>query len=287
MLRLKKASNLLELTFPRSTLVCASAAVLGVLISGSRDLIQMLFAGVTFSLISATFFSLDSLVDIEIDRVSRPNRPLPSGRVGYAQARRLVFLLFLSCVGVMVVYWSFATNLIPLTLSLACLALAVLYSIPPRLSEVPLLSNGIVASLFTLFPILTGWAISRPMGEAPLTILAAVFFLAWGDMEDFVDLEGDRSRGTRTLPIVVGEKAAGAVLAGLCFFSLLIGFLDLLTTRRLYWLVSLPLQGIVFLLTSTLLRSPSREQIRFRHSSSEVLVFAAGMVLGLGYMLIG
>jgi|GEM_PF-1999119 geranylgeranylglycerol-phosphate geranylgeranyltransferase len=287
MLRLRKASNLLELTFPRSTLVCASAAVLGVLISGSRDLIQILFAGVAFSLISATFFSLDSLVDIETDRVSRPDRPLPSGRVGYAQARMLALLLFLSCLGVLIIYGSFTVNLIPLTLSFTCLMLVVFYSIPPRLSEVPLLSNGIVASLFTVFPILTGWTISRPIEEAPLSIIVAVFLLAWGDMEDFVDLEGDRYRGTRTLPIALGEKAAGAALAGLCFSSLLVGFLDLLATRRFYWLITLPLQATVFLMTASLVESPSKEQIRFRHTSSEVLVFATGVILGFGYMLIG
>jgi geranylgeranylglycerol-phosphate geranylgeranyltransferase len=164
----------------------------------------------------------------------------------------------------------------------------ILYSIPPiRLSEIPLLSNGVVASLFTIFPTLTGWTISRPIREAPLTLVAAIFLLAWGDMEDFVDIDGDKSRGVKTLPIVTGERAAGVIVTALCFFSILIGLLDLWTTGRIYWLFSLPLQLAVFAFTATLMGHPTREQIRVRHSSCEVLVFATGVTLAIGYMLMG
>jgi geranylgeranylglycerol-phosphate geranylgeranyltransferase len=160
--------------------------------------------------------ALNQIYDLEIDRVNKGKRPLPSGRMTMAQA------------------WTFTNLMYVLTLLLAWLvapggrhecfwivAIAVVltyaYSVPPlRTKQRGFLANVTIAIPRGLLLKVAGWsAVKSVVGIEPWFIGAifGLFLLGASTTKDFADMEGDRLGGCRTLPIVYGVRRAAWMIS--------------------------------------------------------------------------
>lgn len=175
--------------------------------------------------------ALNDLVDIAIDRVNYPARPLVSGPIHARAAGRLVALLAVASLACAL---AAGTRMFWLTL-LALLGAAV-YSL--WASRVALLGNLIVALLYSC-AIIAGYCVA-PGGTLPAIPFAGSFMFMLG--REFVgtisDAAGDRLGGRVSVCMLWGQRrvlGAGLVLALLASATLLsAGWFGSLAYARLY-----------------------------------------------------
>jgi chlorophyll/bacteriochlorophyll a synthase len=160
--------------------------------------------------------ALNQIYDLEIDRVNKPKRPIPSGRLSIREA------------------WGFTAVAYALTWSLAwfagpdgsreCFVIVLvasvftwIYSAPPlRTKRLGMWANLTIAIPRGLLLKVAGWSSVRTvMGVEPWYIgtIFFLFLLGASTTKDFADIEGDRADGCRTLPILYGVKAAAWMIS--------------------------------------------------------------------------
>lgn len=151
--------------------------------------------------------------DADIDRVNKPERPVPAGRATAAAARRLGHGL----AGAALLLGFLATPAFG-----ACIALGVLgtwiYSAPPLRTKASLLGalltiavpRGFLVPLAGWSLVVAPWTVVDPWSLGAIVFL---FVLGAAATKDFADVEGDRAHDCRTLPVVLGARRAAFVIA--------------------------------------------------------------------------
>ena len=183
----------------------------------SSDLITYPLIGLTMAaVLNAASNALNQIYDLEIDRVNKPKRPLPSGRLTLASA------------------WSFTLVTYAVALALAWLVapggrrecfwivivatiITVLYSVPPfRTKRLGIWANVTIAIPRGVLLKVAGWsAVKSVMAVEPWFIGAifGLFLLGASTTKDFADMEGDARGGCRTLPIIYGVRRAAWMIS--------------------------------------------------------------------------
>jgi 4-hydroxybenzoate polyprenyltransferase len=178
----------------------------------SYPLIGALMAAVLNSASNA----LNQIYDLEIDRVNKPKRPLPSGRLTLRQAWAFTwvnyaFALWLAWLvapdGRHECFWIVVVATI----------LTFLYSAPPfRTKRLGIWANVTIAIPRGVLLKVAGWsAVKTIFGVEPWYIGAifGLFLLGASTTKDFADIEGDRRGGCMTLPIQYGVTRAAWMIS--------------------------------------------------------------------------
>jgi geranylgeranylglycerol-phosphate geranylgeranyltransferase len=160
--------------------------------------------------------ALNQIYDLEIDRVNKGKRPLPSGRLTIGEA------------------WAYTAVAYTLTLILAWLVapggrhecfwivaaavvMTYVYSVPPlRTKRFAFWANLTIAIPRGVLLKVAGWsAVKTVVGAEPWYIggIFGLFLLGASTTKDFADMEGDRRGGCRTLPIVYGVTRAAWMIS--------------------------------------------------------------------------
>ena len=198
----------------------------------------LLFAVLAAFLMTGGGNAINDVRDVETDRINKPGRPIPSGKV----SKRGAFSLFVivTAIGLLL---SFFVNPSFFLIALFNAAIMVLYAVVFKqlpvignLSVAYLSSSTFLAAGLLLFDFSTVWA-------SPVVLLAGISLIGTFSrelMKSIEDRKGDAAVKLKTLPIVAGEKvtrvlayisllAACAILlwAGLFVFNLLsfVGFI--------------------------------------------------------------
>jgi 4-hydroxybenzoate polyprenyltransferase len=179
-------------------------------------LVPALIGAAMAAIFNAGSNAINQIYDLEIDRVNKGKRPLPSGRMTIAEA------------------WGFTIVAYALTLILAWLvapagrhecfwivAVAVvatyIYSVPPlRTKQRGMWANITIAIPRGVLLKVAGWsAVKTVVGTEPWFIgtIFGLFLLGASTTKDFADIEGDRLGGCRTLPIIYGVKRAAWLIS--------------------------------------------------------------------------
>ena len=175
------------------------------LAGGTMDsLVMMIAAALAGGVIGAGGMVINDFYDIEIDRINKPERPLPAGLITRKSA--LITYAALSISGIVL---NFFTSTAALIIALAAVPMIFAYS--AYLKRSLLLGNLLVAFLTGLAFLYGGAAV----GRIDATVMPAVFaFLINAGREvikDMEDREGDAQLGARTLPIVYGMRTSSIV----------------------------------------------------------------------------
>ncbi len=177
--------------------------------------LQALLGFSTGFFICAYSMVVNDLYDVEVDRVNRPDRPIPIGQVSVAGASRLSMALLLAGMACSV-----------LSLSPAAVAIALLYALlswlySARAKKAGLAGNLIVASSLAI-PFIYGGVVSFGNIFSSLLLMMAFtsFFAGVGReiVKAMADTEGDAKRGVASVARSRGLKVAG--FAGAVFFLL-------------------------------------------------------------------
>lgn len=175
---------------------------------------HLLLASLSGMLITAAANTINDYFDIEIDKVNKPERPLPAGRVAPRQAFLFAIILFILGVSVSLgITWP--------CIVIASVSSVLLYFYSARLKSTTLWGNLTVALLSGLAFIYGGLAVKNPQKAFIVGGFAFLYHLAREIIKDTEDIEGDQKEGLNTFPIRYGVKPA-LMLASL-IIVLLIG----------------------------------------------------------------
>ncbi len=179
------------------------------------------FGACSAALLNAASNVINQYFDLEIDRVNKPGRPLPAGKITSGAALAFGTALYLAAAAV-----SLCINLRIFVIVLAAALATFFYSAPPlRLKRRPYLSNLTIAIPRGMLLIVAGWSVYRPVSEpAPWFIggVFALYLLGAASTKDFADVAGDSAHGVRTLPVVLGPEATARVIAPFFWFPFLL-----------------------------------------------------------------
>ena len=179
-------------------------------------LVAPLVGSVMAAVLNAGNNALNQIYDLEIDRVNKPHRPLPSGQLSIREA------------------WIFTAVTYGLALALAWLvqphgrhecfvlvAIAVVctlvYSVPPfRTKRLGIWANVTIAIPRGVLLKVAGWSSVKTIAGIEPWYIGAIFglfLLGATTTKDFADMEGDRRGGCRTLPIRYGVRRAAWLIS--------------------------------------------------------------------------
>jgi 4-hydroxybenzoate polyprenyltransferase len=302
--RQSRASLLLEFSRP-FTLVApalgfasgaATAAGAAPREAWSSDLLLYPVIGLAMAaVLNAASNALNQIYDLDIDRVNKPKRPLPSGRISMrdawaftlgAYAVALVLAWLVAPGGRHECFW----------IVLVATAITVLYSVPPfRTKRLGIWANLTIAIPRGVLLKVAGWsAVKTIVGAEPWFIGAifGLFLLGASTTKDFADMEGDARGGCRTLPIIYGVRKAAWMISP----SFIVPFVLIAVGARAHILTGNPilLYGLSILMTVygayvcyLMLRRPEDLAIEENHVSwahMYRMMFVAQIGLAVAYL---
>jgi len=205
----------LQLTRPANVLIGSLSIAVGALVTGTLfPFRNVLLACISGGLITGGANGINDYYDIEIDRINKPYRPLPSKALTPSAA--FFFALSLFIAGILL---GALIHLFGLLIALGASILLYLYSY--RLKRLPLVGNLTVSGVSALAFIYGGVAVHRFRATLIPASFAFLFHLGREIIKDVEDMIGDRIQAARTLPLVWGTKPA--LLLTSVIFVLLIG----------------------------------------------------------------
>jgi geranylgeranylglycerol-phosphate geranylgeranyltransferase len=210
----------LEILRPFNCLMAGAAAIIGLLIAGGFDAMASVLIFLSVFLITGAGNAVNDYYDRDIDAVNRPDRPIPSKRIGPAAALNYSLLLFAAgCI--------LAGLVNQICLAVAALNSVLLFFYARNFKATPLVGNLCVAYL-TGSTFLFGGAAQGISGMEANLVPAGLSFLATMSREiakDIEDMEGDRKGGAKTLPILAGEKISAALAAAFALAGMVLSYL--------------------------------------------------------------
>lgn len=202
---MKKISAYFIVTRPVNAFIGILSTFSGALISGTIQPFQnVLLACLSVGFIAASANSINDYYDLEIDKINKPNRPLPSGKLTPREV--FIFSLILYALGMLT---SVFINLQALLISFFSILLTFLYS--AYLKRTVLWGNLSVSLVTGLAFIYGGVAVNRFYESLIPAGFSFLFHLGREIIKDTEDIKGDSMNRITTLPIKMGIPFALAV----------------------------------------------------------------------------
>jgi geranylgeranylglycerol-phosphate geranylgeranyltransferase len=206
-----------ELIRPANCAMIGFAVMVGAFVSKPPAVpwLQVTLGFLTGFLVCAYSMAVNDIYDAEVDRVNRPERPIPSGRVSTRAAYRLSVLVLAAGVGCSVL----SQNPLAVGIALLYAFLSWLYNSEAKKTGLP--GNFVVASSLAI-PFIYGGVISGGSITGSLLLMMSLtsFFAGVGRevVKAMADVEGDSKRGVNSVARRSGPGAASRV--GAAFFLL-------------------------------------------------------------------
>ena len=262
----------IELPRPVNCLITFASVLLGGWLGIHRITEPLLFAALSAALITAGGNALNDLCGITEDRINKPHRPLPSGRLspGFARIEMGIFLL----AGILL---ALPLPMPALTIALTAVTSLIFYNI--YLKRVPLIGNLIISALGGLAFLYGGAAVKVISAPYLIAGFAFLFHLGRELLKDLEDSAGDRQLSGSTVPISWGENSARILITGI--FAILIIATPLPALLGIYSSMYLSLILLLnTLLIFVLIRLWQKDTLGYLNK-----LLKAGMLLGLAAFL--
>ena len=157
---------------------------------------------------------VNDIFDVQIDRVNKPSRPIPSGTVSLRSAS--FYYVFLTAVGLLL---NFFLHSVAQAIAISAAILIFFYSY--KLKSTPLVGNLAVGLLTGLTFIFGGAAVGNIQRAIIPALFAFLVNVGREIVKDMEDVEGDSLHNARTFPVKYGLKAAA--VAATVFLLAVIG----------------------------------------------------------------
>jgi geranylgeranylglycerol-phosphate geranylgeranyltransferase len=209
----------LSIIRPQNCFIGSLTVIAGFLMGYRQDPILNLFnalyilafAYITYFTIAAGSNVVNDIYDIEIDKINRPHRALPSGRMTIRQA--WIYVAALSAAGV---FFGLLTG--PWSTVIVLAFVAIGYAYAAKVKTWGLAGNFMVAFSFAFGVLYGSFVYAEQTMSYTIPIPSWLFFLtafmilqARETIKGSEDVEGDRIRDVRTIARVYGYKTAAVV----------------------------------------------------------------------------
>lgn len=205
------------ITRPLNIFIGVLAIFMGAFITGTIQPLQnLVLACLSGALIMAGGNVINDYFDVDIDRMNKPFRPIPSNIVNREDAYKFAIILFVlgNFLSIFIIWTSF---------SLAVFASAGLFLYSWSLKRTILWGNIAVSLFSALAFVYGGLSVGRWQNALIPAGFAFLFHLGREIIKDVEDQAADEANSLKTLPIRFGSKVALLVASGV------LGFLIVLT----------------------------------------------------------
>ena len=305
MTRQSRASLLLEFSRPFTLVAPALGVASGAATAvgaapreaWSTDLLLYPCLGLVMAaVLNAASNALNQIYDLDIDRINKPKRALPSGRLSLRDAWTFTCAAYIVA---LVLAWLVAPGGRHECFWIVVVAtvITVLYSAPPlRTKRLGIWANVTIAIPRGVLLKVAGWsAVKTIFGTEPWFIgsIFGLFLLGASTTKDFADMEGDARGGCRTLPIIYGVRRAAWMISPsfiLPFIMIAVGTrLGILTgTPALLYTLSIVMTIYGAYVCYLMLRRPEDLAVEENHVSwahMYRMMFVAQIGFALAYLL--
>ncbi|MHA2025824.1 MAG: geranylgeranylglycerol-phosphate geranylgeranyltransferase [Candidatus Thorarchaeota archaeon] len=194
-------------------------------IGAVSDFLPLFIYGyMTYFFVAAGGNVVNDIFDIEVDKINRPHRALPSGRMTVRQA--WVYVALLSIIGLL-----FALLTGPWSAIIVLCFEIIGYAYAAKVKTLGLAGNFMVAFSFAFGILYGSFTYAETVGQTlsnAIPIPHWLFFFtaflilqARETIKGAEDVEGDEERDVRTIARIYGYSAAAGVAAGLNFIGVL------------------------------------------------------------------
>jgi geranylgeranylglycerol-phosphate geranylgeranyltransferase len=261
---------------PVNALITFIAVLLGAVVASKSGMpvIFVLLASLSAAVASAAGNVINDIFDIATDKINRPDRPLPSGRIGIDNA-----IIFYCMLLILSVAASVPAGKISVLIVFVSNLLLFIYSW--KLKRIVLAGNIAVAFLTALAFIYGSVVVGKPEASVFPALFAFIINFMREIVKDAEDIEGDKSEGVKTFPQIMGFpatlKIAWGLTAVLICLILTAGFL------RIY--------KIEFLIIAMCIVSPvmvyCMKQLRSENFHKVSILLKINMLIGLAAIYLG
>jgi geranylgeranylglycerol-phosphate geranylgeranyltransferase len=271
----------LELTRPGNAIAAGVLTFTGAFVSGGVTTGPVAVTAAVIATVAATGGgnAINDYFDREIDAVNQPDRPIPRGAVSPREALGVSIALF-------AIATVAALTLPRVAIGIALVNLLALIAYTELFKGRPLVGNALVGYMTGSAFLFGGAAVGDPAGAGILFLLAAVATLTREIVKDVEDIAGDREEGLRTLPIVIGRRAALwiAVVVILVAVAASVVPYTAETFGLPYLLVVVPADGVMLWATGRSFSDPAASQ---RWLKRGMLLATAAFVIGRAAVVLG
>ena len=227
---MKNIKNYFLLMRPLNVLISGLAMIVSAAILNGLEETRILVLIVLIVMsYTAAANAINDVLDLEIDKINRPSRPIPSKNLKKLTALKFSFTLFL--VGsTLSLQLPTAAQFISVVISMP---LMIIYS--TSLKSKPLIGNIAVSFIIGLSFIFCGAAFENIYPMWIPGLLAFSLTLIREIIKDIADLEGDRAAKCKTYPIQYGLEASVKLVAILSSIVSLVILLPYFNNLYNYW----------------------------------------------------
>jgi len=175
---------------------------------------------IMYAVLSAAFLNsasncLNQITDLEIDRLNKPDRPIPSDNISVGSAAVLSMVLYLFALLTATLVQPHGSNA-TFYIVLAGALLTVIYSVPPlRTKRDGTLANLTIALARGLLLPVCGWSAVASIQQPEPWIISstfAIFIFGAATTKDFSDVEGDENGHCKTWVVKYGKEKAARLI---------------------------------------------------------------------------
>lgn len=274
----------LSLIRAANCVIAAAAVWVGAwLVTQAFPILPVALTSIAAFLVCAAGNILNDVVDIEIDRINRPNRALVRQVVTVPRAKLLVVAINLGAILV-----SLFVSLMVGGVVLFSVVLLFWYNL--KLKHIPVAGNLVIALLSALTFVVGGMSVdtyllARLPGPLVPAAYALLFHFVREMIKDVEDMEGDRQAGVRTLPQRIGKSSTLALALSIYLLLVLLTLVPIYFGwfGRMYeiitvYVVDLPLLALLIFVWG----NPTPRLLRIGSTALKI-----GMLLGLVALVLG
>lgn len=188
----------IEILRPHNMLVAAFSVAAGYFIAGGRAAADVWPAALFTALVTGAGNIINDYHDVHIDRINKPRRPLPSGRIS---SKHAVVMYVVTTVAI-------TTGVllsVPLPVAVVICAWQLLLFLYARRAKRVFALGNLLVAVIASSAFLAGGMLAGNTGAAVIPfVIAFVFVVSRELVKGAEDVEGDRAGGVGTAAAVVG-----------------------------------------------------------------------------------
>ena len=195
-----KITALFEISRPSNVLIAFLTIFIAAAVTKGLQLnLDILLAAVSTALITIGANVINDICDVIIDKINKPGRPLPAGKLSRREA--LLYFGVVYILGWILAAW---INISMFFIAFSVSILLIFYSL--KFKRTILLGNLIVSFTTAMAFIYGGLAVNRIQATIFPAIFAFLFHFGREIIKDLQDVHGDQQAGAITFPVKFGHK---------------------------------------------------------------------------------
>jgi geranylgeranylglycerol-phosphate geranylgeranyltransferase len=274
----RATAGAIKITRPLNCLSASGSVILGGYLTGEPTACRLWIAAAVAAVLTAAGNVVNDCFDLDIDRLNKPSRVLPSGQLSAAAAAYWALALVAIGLGL--------STLLGVAMALIAVVIAVLlYAYSWRLKSFFLVGNIVISAMSGMTVVYGGMAVGGVYPTLIPALLILFFVFCREILKTVEDYEGDQQLGARTVAVVWGRMGALRVFRVLAVLVVVLSLLPWLLgdVSTIYLMLVIPGVDAVLLLSALILpRRPARRLIRMA-----LAVTKADYVLWIVAMFIG